>query len=86
VITFDSNSWNQIKGITIQRLRKALIDDEWLQEEKRGAVQAFRHPEINRRVTLHMHPKKTMGPRLLKSLLKDTGWTNEDLVRLGLIK
>ena len=33
-----------------------------------------------------MHPKKTMGPRLLKSLLKDTGWTNEDLVRLGLIK
>ena len=39
-----------------------------------------------RRVVIHYHPKKTYGPGLLKDLVRDIGWTDDDLIRLKLIK
>ena len=39
-----------------------------------------------RQVTLHVHPKKTMGPGLVKKLLEDIGWDEADMRRLKLIK
>jgi predicted RNase H-like HicB family nuclease len=40
----------------------------------------------NSRVTIHYHPKKTYGAKLLKGLLEDIGWSEEDMERLQLIK
>lgn len=39
-----------------------------------------------RRVVLHVHPGKSFGPRLLRALLDDIGWSEDDLVRLRLIR
>lgn len=50
-----------------------------------GAIQIYRHPD-GRRVSIHVHPKKTYGPGLLKDLLQDTGWSIDDMKRLKLIK
>jgi len=39
-------------------------------------------------LTVHMHPsdKKGYGPKLLKYMLEQTGWCDDDLKRLKLIK
>ena len=65
------------------------LKDGWIKEGKRGAVQAYRkevegHSVV--RVTIHYHPGKTYGVKLLKALLADIGWTEADLKRLKLIK
>ena len=39
-----------------------------------------------RRVSVHVHPQKTYGAGLLKGLLKDIGWTVDDLRRLRLVR
>ena len=84
--------WSQIKGITAQKLIKALEKDTWTLEKKKGrqgkkgaSTLAYRHPNGNR-VVIHFHPKKTMSPRLLKQLLDQIGWSEEDLIRLRLVK
>ena len=37
------------------------------------------------RVSVHYHPKKTYGEKMLKALLDDIGWDDKDLKRLKLI-
>ena len=39
-----------------------------------------------RRVSVHYHPRKTFGPKLLQSLLNDIGWSEADMKRLKLVK
>lgn len=39
-----------------------------------------------RRVSIHYHPKRTYGPKMLQSLLDDIGWDEPALRRLKLIK
>jgi hypothetical protein len=36
--------------------------------------------------SVHYHPKETYGPKLLKGLLEEIGWTEDELKRLKLIK
>ena len=38
------------------------------------------------RIVFHVHPKKTMGPKLLRGLLATIDWNEPDLARLGLVK
>jgi predicted RNA binding protein YcfA (HicA-like mRNA interferase family) len=38
------------------------------------------------RVSVHYHPKKTYGERMLRGLLKDIGWTDDDCKRLKIAK
>ena len=89
-MSFPQNVWNQLKNITAGELQSAVLKDGWVQEVTRGAVQAYRKEDeqgnTKRRVTIHVHPKKTYGAGLLKGLLADIGWTEEDLRRLKLIK
>ena len=81
--------WSQLKNKTIQDIAKALEKDGWLRDETRGATQGYRHPDADakrNRVVLHMHPKATKSPRILKGLLDTIGWTEDDMRRLKLIK
>lgn len=82
---FPPQIWSQLKNKTRDNLISALKKDGWKPDEKRGAVQVWRHPD-RRKVTIHYHSKKTYGPKLLKGLLEDTEWTEEDMRRLKLIK
>lgn len=87
-MSFSKNTWNQLKNLTANDLIKALGKDGWIKEETKGAVQAFRKEkdgETINRITVHYHPKKTYGAKLLKGLLKDIGWSESDLRKLKLI-
>lgn len=79
--------WDQIKHLTAEELKRALERDGWVCEGKSGAVLAFsKHGSVRRRITVHYHPGKSYGARLLHGLLGDIGWTDDDLKRLKLIK
>ena len=88
---FPREVWKQLKSITASELRKALIRDGWEEERGNGGIRGYGKPSTNgsgrrRRVTIHYHPKKTYGAKLLQGLMDDTGWTQGDLERLRLIK
>lgn len=84
-MSFPGHVWDQLKGKSADELVKALSRDGWTLDTTRGAIRVYRHPD-GRRVAIHYHPKKTYGPALLKELLKDVGWSEDDLRRLKLIK
>ena len=90
-MAYSSATWNQLKGLTLKELAKALKRDGWTEEQRSGATVGFIKTIGNgavsrRRVVLHVHPGKSFGPRLLKALLDDIGWSEEDLIRLKLIR
>lgn len=82
---FPKHIWQQIRNVTADELIAALERDGWARDHHRGAEQIYRHPD-GRRVSIHYHPRKTYGPKLLKALLADIGWTTADLRRLKLVK
>ena len=66
---------------------KALTDDGWYRVKGRsGDSLAFVNNDETKCVTVHVHPKKTMGPSLLKGLLDAIGWDEDDLQALKLVK
>lgn len=83
--TYSKEVWDQLRNITIQKIAKALEKDGWVREETRGATQGYRK-QPDQRVVLHHHPKATKGPKILKGILDDIGWTEDDLRRLKLIR
>jgi len=87
--TYSRPVWRQLKNRTIQDIGRALEWDGWIREETRSGIQGYRHPERppdRNRVVLHIHPKTIKSRRILKRLLGCIRWTEEDLVRLRLIK
>lgn len=84
-MAFSASVWSRLKNTTADELISALKKDHWeLEPECKGAIQVFRN-SAGDRVGIHYHPKKTYGPKLLKGLLEDTGWTEEDMKRIGLL-
>ena len=80
------NVWNQLKNKTAKQLIDALEKDGWERQIKSGAIQSYKNTNSNQIVTIHYHPNKTYGAKLLKKLIENTGWSEEDLRRLKLIK
>jgi len=86
-MAFSQNVWNQLKNLTADDLIAALEKDGWQRDTGRSAIFAyFKRGTTNKRITVHYHPRKTYGPKLLKNLLADIGWNDDDLRRLKLIK
>jgi len=77
--------WQQLKGITADELTRALEKDGWVRDIGIGAEWVYRHDD-GRMVSIHYHPRKTYGRKLLKGLLDDIGWSVDDLRRLKLVK
>jgi len=84
-MTFPDHIWKQLKSITADELVRALERDHWDCDATAGSQCIYRHPD-GRRVSIHYHPGKTYGPKLLQSLLEDIGWTILGLRRLKLVK
>jgi predicted RNA binding protein YcfA (HicA-like mRNA interferase family) len=40
----------------------------------------------HKRIVIHYHAGQVCGPRLIKGIIEDVGWTTEDLKRLKLVK
>lgn len=82
---FSRQTWDQLRAKTSDDLVAALLRDGFEHEQTRGAIQGYRH-EDGRRVTIHYHPNKSYGPKYLKGLIEDIGWSEADMRRLKLIK
>ena len=87
-MAFSPNVWNQIKNLSADDLISGLERDGWERDPaSRGAILAYlKKGTPTHRVTIHYHPRKTYGSKLLKGLIEDIGWTEDDLRRLKLIK
>ncbi len=87
--TYNSNVWNQLKSKTCEDLAKALKKSGWVHDVTIGASQVYIKKVKggpNRRVTIHWHPGKTYGAKLLKDLLDTIGWSAQEMKKLKLIK
>ncbi len=82
---FTPHIWDQLKNLTADKIVTALEKDKWKRDTSKGAILVYRSHD-GRRVTIHYHPHKTYGAKLLKGLLADIGWNEQDLKRLKLIK
>jgi len=87
-MAFPPNVWSQLKNLTAKEIIDALTKDGWQQDPaSKGAILAYiKKGPPNKRITIHYHPKKTYGAKLLTSLLEDIGWSEEDMRRLKIIK
>lgn len=84
-MSFPSHIWAQLKNLTAAELIAALERDGWDRDMPGGSMRIYRHPVNKRRVSIHFHPKKTYGPKMLKGLLDDIGWSEADMKRVKLL-
>jgi predicted RNA binding protein YcfA (HicA-like mRNA interferase family) len=87
-MAFPQNVWNQLKSITADELIAALKRDGY-QQDPSGTDATIAYIKLgnpNKRIVIHYHPRKTYGPKLLKALLADIGWSESDMRRIKLIK
>src|SRR5579863_2779529 len=82
---YSRNTWQQLKNLTADDLINALERDGWIRDKPDGAFIPYLNPRTRNRVVIHYHPRKMYGPKLLKSLLDDIGWDEQDLARIGLV-
>jgi len=84
--SFSKNAWAQLKNKTADELISALLKDDFVLDEKIRTERIYRNPD-GRKISIHYHKgNQTYGASLLKALLEDTGWSEEDMKRLKLIK
>ena len=85
-MTFSKNAWDQLKNKTSDDLISALLKDGWVADKIIRTERVYRHPDGGR-VTIHYHAGgRNYGASLLKGLLNDIGWSEDDMRRLKLVK
>lgn len=85
-MNFPNHIWKQLKNTSARKLISALRKDGFILDEEIRTERIYRHPD-GRKTSIHYHTgSTTYGPKLLKGLIKDTGWMEDDLKRLKLIK
>jgi len=78
--------YGQLRNITAREIISALVRDGFAFDRGGGSHQIYCHPD-KRRVTVVFHGgNSTFKRKTLKSMIEQTHWTREDLVRLGLVK
>ena len=77
----------QLRSITARQLAAALLRDGFELARQRGSHRRYRHSD-GRRVTLSFHHASDTFPLpTLRSIIeRQAGWSNRDLIRLGLLK
>ena len=85
-MSFAPNIWGQLKSVTCDEIIAALKRAGWTCDTKGGSMRIYMSPDRRYRVSIHYHPKKTYGAKMLKGLLTDTGWSDNQLKEYGLIK
>jgi predicted RNA binding protein YcfA (HicA-like mRNA interferase family) len=76
-----------LRSLTARELISALTEDGFYFVRQRGSHQRYRHPD-GRRVTIAPHAAGgTFAVKTLKSIIENQAcWTEDDLVRLKLLK
>jgi len=85
-LALTENAWKQIRNKSVDKLISALLKDGFVLDVKVRTERIYHHPD-GRRVSIHYHTgSTTYRPGLLKQLLEDTEWSENDMRRLKLIK
>ena len=83
---YTKNTWGQLKATKSNELIKALLKDGFELDEEVRTERIYRHPD-GRKVSIHYHSGSgCYGRNLLEGLLNDSGWTEERMRELKLIK
>jgi predicted RNA binding protein YcfA (HicA-like mRNA interferase family) len=87
-MAFPQHVWQQLKSTTADEIIAALKRDGYKQDPASAdaTIAYIKIGTPNKRVVIHYHPRKTYGPKLLKALLDEIGWTEADMRRVKLIK
>jgi mRNA interferase HicA len=72
------------RGITARQLIKALHEDGFELKRTRGSHRIYRHLDGRRMVVAYHRLGDTFPMGTLKAMIRDAGWTEDDLRRLGL--
>jgi predicted RNA binding protein YcfA (HicA-like mRNA interferase family) len=78
--------WDQLKNITADEIINALQKDGWELRSSGGGSSRRIYIKNKKLVSIHYHPHKEYGRGMLRDLLRDVEWTEQDLKRLKLIK
>jgi len=85
-LKYSKNAWSQLKNKTADDLISALLKDGFELDEIVRTERIYRHPN-GKLTSIHYHKRSsTYGPKLLKSLLDDISWSEDDMRRIKLIK
>jgi predicted RNA binding protein YcfA (HicA-like mRNA interferase family) len=57
-------------------IRRRLEEDGWLLERVAGSHHVFKHPARRDTIVLP-HPKKDLGPGLVRAIYKQAGWPRD---------
>ena len=86
---YSKRVWDQLNNKTVQDIQKAMKRDGWVLEDGNRGPPAYHNPNKPpnaNRIVLHVHPKQVKGPKVLKKILDDLGWTEQDMLDLKLVK
>ena len=73
------------RGLTARQLTRALQTDGFQLARRRGSHRIYRHPNGRRVVVAYHALSDTFPIGTLKAMIADTGWTEDNLRRLGLL-
>ena len=85
-MNYPPDIWNQLKNKSPDDFIRALKKDGWIFDTSSGSSQAYFNPQTGNRVTIHLHPGKIYGRDMLQMLIKDIGWSVEDMKRIKFVK
>ncbi len=78
--------YRRLRSITARETANALLRDGFKLNRQKGSHQRYIHPD-GRRVTLTFHSSgDTFEIKTLRSMLEQARWSEQDLIRLQLIR
>jgi len=82
-----SIDYSKLRGLTAQKLIRALQRDGFIFSRQSGSHRIYYHPDGRRVTVTFHHPSDTFPIKTLKRILEEeAGWTEEDLRRLKLLR
>jgi len=76
----------KIKNVTAMKFIKALEKDGFIFKRQKGSHKIYKHPERGNWVSVPYHPNEAFTKGILDGLISDTGWDDNDLIRLKLMR
>ncbi|HGE72213.1 TPA: type II toxin-antitoxin system HicA family toxin [Candidatus Poribacteria bacterium] len=77
----------KLRSISAIDLVKALKRDGFILKRQHGSHRIYLNPSNNRQVIVpYHHAGESLRIGTLTKLINDAGWTDDDLIRLGLMK
>lgn len=83
-MSYPKQLWAQLKNLTADELVRALDRAGWVCDMKGGSMRIYLSKD-GRRVSVHYHPGKTYGAKMLQGLLGDIGWSESEMRSYKLI-